>query len=106
MKLFPKHRLFVIWTIVLSKNGDVFPERENVGLRGTYNYASLNSHQGKDLSRRDDLISFMYSLIDMSEVLPWKGKDKPFEDVIKAKTLCLYEVPYPSDFFEIFWLYI
>ena len=48
--------------------------RQRTGFRGTKTYASLNAHALMDLSRRDDLISWFYFLLDiMLGGLPWKG---------------------------------
>jgi len=59
-------------------NGDVRPPRGQTGFRGTARYASINSHQCKDLSRRDDLWSLLYVLIEFAKgKLPWRRtKDK------------------------------
>lgn len=59
-------------------NGEVRPSREQSGFRGTARYASLNSHQGKDLGRMDDLWSLFYVLVEFAVgTLPWrKLKDK------------------------------
>lgn len=41
--------------------------------RGTLRYASLNSHERRDLSRRDDIISWYYALIEyLTGLLPWR----------------------------------
>lgn len=41
---------------------------------GTPLYSSPNSHKHMDLSRRDDLYSLMYTILDLAGVpLPWKG---------------------------------
>jgi tau tubulin kinase len=56
-------------------DGTVFPPRPNVGFRGTARYASINSHDGSDLGRRDDLWSLFYMLIEFSAPpLPWKSQ--------------------------------
>ena len=48
--------------------------RQRTGFRGTKTYASLNAHSGNDLSRRDDLASWFYFLLDvLLGTLPWKG---------------------------------
>lgn len=49
------------------------PARSHPGFRGTAVYASPNAHMHQDLSRRDDLISWFYLIIDvMAGPLPWK----------------------------------
>ena len=58
-----------------SKDGVIEPERQNVGFRGTSRYASINSHDGKDLGRVDDLWSLFYLLIELvAPPLPWKSQ--------------------------------
>lgn len=62
----------------LLPNGEVRLPRDQTGFRGTARYASINSHQSKDLSRRDDLWSLLYVLIEFAKgQLPWRRiKDK------------------------------
>ena len=43
------------------------------GLLGSARYASINSHEGFTLSRKDDLIAFAYVLVHLiTGSLPWK----------------------------------
>lgn len=50
------------------------PPRQHTGFRGTKTYASMNAHVLTDLSRRDDLVSWMYfTLMIMLGSLPWQG---------------------------------
>lgn len=56
-----------------SKN-QIRKPREHVEFRGTVRYASLNCHQFQELSRKDDLESTLYVLVEMiTGYLPWKG---------------------------------
>ncbi|KAJ5070890.1 tau-tubulin kinase 1 [Anaeramoeba ignava] len=49
------------------------PSRGNVGFRGTARYASIDSHEGNDLGRKDDLWSLFYVLIEFAQgELPWR----------------------------------
>lgn len=55
------------------KTGEHLPPRQHPGFRGTAIYASPNAHRRKDLSRRDDMISWFYMAIDLcGGGLPWK----------------------------------
>jgi tau tubulin kinase len=56
-----------------DSNGQPLPPRPNVGFRGTARYASLNSHAGHDLGRRDDLWSLFFLLIEFAAPpLEWR----------------------------------
>jgi len=71
----------------MLNNGDIRPPRDCAGFRGTARYASINSHQSKDLGRRDDLWSLFYLMVEFAQgQLPWrriKDKDKVGEMKIK-----------------------
>ncbi|VDP13597.1 unnamed protein product [Soboliphyme baturini] len=57
----------------LDKNGNHKPYKGRIGFRGSTFYASINSHEKKELSRRDDLWSLFYVIIEMFKGwLPWK----------------------------------
>lgn len=48
--------------------------RKNADFRGTITYASLNAHLKIDLSRRDDLWSLYFVILDfLNENLPWRN---------------------------------
>lgn len=72
-----------------SPEGEIYPPREKVGFRGTSRYASINSHEGNDLGRRDDLWSLFYVLIELcAPPLPWKIQtDK--ESIYQVKMLSI-----------------
>ena len=58
----------------LDKNMKAIPPRANTDFRGTLTYASLNAHNKKELSRRDDLWSFFFVILDLlNETLPWRN---------------------------------
>uniref|UniRef100_A0A915B4N2 non-specific serine/threonine protein kinase n=1 Tax=Parascaris univalens TaxID=6257 RepID=A0A915B4N2_PARUN len=84
-----KHRLIIVDYGLARRfrhsSGRLRPLREQCGFRGTTIYASLRSHDGKDLGPSDDLISLFYSAIEMVKgELPWKGLRRA-EDVKLCK---------------------
>jgi serine/threonine protein kinase len=55
-------------------NGAHFCERETKGIVGTCRYQSFHGGQKKLMTRRDDLISWFYSVVELADgVLPWPG---------------------------------
>ncbi|KAJ6227104.1 tau-tubulin kinase 1 [Anaeramoeba flamelloides] len=71
----------------LDENLKPQKSRGKVGFRGTVRYASINSHNRDDLSRRDDLWSLFYSLVEfLKGELPWhRIKDKELVGKSKKK---------------------
>lgn len=65
--------------------GAPLPPREQLGFVGTASFASINAHNGAELSQRDDLMSLFYTMIDIKEgTLPWSAlKDKAL--ILEAK---------------------
>eukprot|EP00009_Paramoeba_aestuarina_P004441 CAMPEP_0201515182 /NCGR_PEP_ID=MMETSP0161_2-20130828/6822_1 /ASSEMBLY_ACC=CAM_ASM_000251 /TAXON_ID=180227 /ORGANISM="Neoparamoeba aestuarina, Strain SoJaBio B1-5/56/2" /LENGTH=820 /DNA_ID=CAMNT_0047911943 /DNA_START=79 /DNA_END=2541 /DNA_ORIENTATION=+ len=68
-------------------DGEIRPPRDCAGFRGTARYASIHSHQSRDLGRRDDLWSVLYLLIEFAlGQLPWrKERDKDKVGDMKVK---------------------
>ncbi|VDM40746.1 unnamed protein product [Toxocara canis] len=79
-----RHRLIIVDYGLARRfrhsNGRLRPLREQCGFRGTTVYASLRSHECKDLGPSDDLISLFYSAIEMVRgELPWKSLQRADE---------------------------
>ncbi|KAH0795567.1 CK1 family protein kinase [Histomonas meleagridis] len=63
---------FGISKLYLNQNGQHIEARGHPSGGGSPVYASVNSHNQVDLSRRDDLISLIYSILSISKYrLPW-----------------------------------
>lgn len=58
-------------------NGSHIEKKLSIGFNGTRKYASPNSLDENTLSRKDDLVSWLYSLYEMKNgYLPWSTKKK------------------------------
>ncbi|CAI5439308.1 unnamed protein product [Caenorhabditis angaria] len=70
----------------LDEKGQIRSARDSVEFRGTLRYASLNCHKLVELSRKDDLESTFYVIIEMiTGNLPWKGFNADQNAVFLAK---------------------
>ncbi|EFP10594.1 hypothetical protein CRE_01171 [Caenorhabditis remanei] len=72
---------------IALKGKDLRTPRKECAFRGTTRYASLAAHEGKDQSRKDDLESWWYMILEMiAEELPWKKlKDRDAVREVKLK---------------------
>ena len=69
-------------------------EKEEIntkGFIGTLTYASLNAHKREDLTKKDDLWSYFFMLLDLlNEKLPWRNYSLENErEIIEIKENCL-----------------
>jgi len=65
---------FGLSKLFLDGNGSHKPVRKTDQLLGCLRYASINSHDMIELSRRDDLISLLYTIMYMfCDKLPWEN---------------------------------
>ncbi|OHT16526.1 Casein kinase I isoform delta-A [Tritrichomonas foetus] len=68
-----------------SMNENNVPESEKHGYVGTNEFASINAYRRRDLTQRDDLMSWLYSTIKIrTGKLPWTGIDNK-EETYKMK---------------------
>lgn len=75
-----------------KETGSVNPPRKHTDFRGTIPYASLSAHMKEELSRRDDLWSFFFVLLEfLEQPLPWKTNTN--KDEVKAIKQSAFEEP-------------
>jgi len=80
--------------VIDPKTGNHIPFVTGKNLIGTCRYVSVNSHKGFDLSRRDDLITLGYVIVNLYKgSLPWQNiqTTKPsarYRHVGQAKAQC------------------
>ncbi|VDM44188.1 unnamed protein product [Toxocara canis] len=57
----------------VDRNSNHLPSRGETGWRGTTRYGSLRAHHKQDLSRKDDLESWVYMVVELTKgSLPWR----------------------------------
>lgn len=62
-----------------------FPERKRCGFRGTAKYSSVSAQKFRDQSPRDDMISWLYSLVELVDGrLPW-GAERDSSWIMREK---------------------
>lgn len=62
--------------LYVDKEGKHLEARQHVPVSGSFLFASPNNHLKIELSRRDDLFSWLYSILAISEIgLPWSSND-------------------------------
>lgn len=90
-----------------KENGEELPLRDQVGYVGTNKYASPNAYREIELKQRDDLISWMYSVIKIrTSSLPWDDltdKNETFNMKMKTKPEELLK-HMPKQFNQIYYL--
>jgi serine/threonine protein kinase len=89
-------------------NGVHIPAKRRAGFAGTSKYCSLNGHSELQLSRRDDLLSWFYSCVELVEgKLPWSQTTDldETEDIKKAIPVTQLSRSLPADFIRI-WEYL
>ncbi|VDK23219.1 unnamed protein product, partial [Anisakis simplex] len=84
----------------IDEDGDHFAFRGVVGWRGTVRYGSLNAHKRLDLSRRDDIESWLYFLVEITNgALPWRrivGNFQSFSFKVAFFGICISLLIYIS----------
>ena len=75
----------------MTKGGGVFKPRLIADFRGTVSFASLNAHYCRELSRRDDLWSWFFVLLDFyNEPLKWRQeRNLSMKQVQQLKEECI-----------------
>uniref|UniRef100_A0AC34F546 Protein kinase domain-containing protein n=1 Tax=Panagrolaimus sp. ES5 TaxID=591445 RepID=A0AC34F546_9BILA len=74
-----------------NQNGGFRKERAYAGFRGTMRYVSLTVHERKEQGPGDDMMSLLYTLIELAEGnLPWKHLSDP-DDIAQKKRITTFE---------------
>jgi serine/threonine protein kinase len=87
-----------------ARTGRHVAPSKDAGFTGTCRYASLHAHEEKQLSRRDDLISWFYSTIELAHGrVPWPGsRDRVMTVKLKKElSISILCEGFPSPFEDI-----
>lgn len=85
---------FGLSRIYADESGTPLEPRERPGFIGTCAFASVHAQKGMELSKRDDLISWLYSIVYLIDYLPWPGRKN------RAKTKEIKEHILPAKLFR------
>ena len=77
----------------INKKKNENNESKNSGFVGTLTYASMSAHNKEELSKKDDLWSFFFMILDLlNEKLPWRHCTcENEEEIIEIKKKCINE---------------
>ena len=65
-------------------------EANSKGFVGTLTYGSLSAHYNEELSKKDDLWSFFFMLLDLlNEKLPWRNCSDNEKEILETKLKCI-----------------
>ena len=77
----------------INENKNENQDLNKRGFIGTLTYASLSAHNKEELSKKDDLWSFFFMILDLfNENLPWRNLSYENEkEIIETKQKCIEE---------------
>ncbi|TKR69404.1 hypothetical protein L596_021570 [Steinernema carpocapsae] len=83
------------WQFKEEGESSVRPPRSRVKMMGAIRYTSRNSHHSRELSRRDDLESWLYLSMEFFylNILPWRGDQIPSERTSQEGAFLHWRVP-------------
>jgi casein kinase 1 len=90
--------------LYIDNDGNHLEARQHVAVAGSPLFASPNNHLKIELSRRDDLYSWLYSVLAVSEVgLPWSTKDsiETIGELKKSNPISMMIAQLGGDFVDI-----
>ncbi|TKR96151.1 hypothetical protein L596_010212 [Steinernema carpocapsae] len=83
------------WQFKEESESSVKPPRNRVKMMGAIRYTSRNSHHSRELSRRDDLESWLYLSMEFFylNMLPWRGDQIPSRVLLKKERFFAGDYP-------------